>query len=168
MKFRKKPVVIEAQQFTGENAEEIFAWMALTSGASAGVRTETGALLIETLEGDMRADINDWIIRGVKGEFYPCKPDIFTLTYEAAGTEPEPQLHDHNILTCKTCESVDQYAQEQYRGYEEKIARVKELVDEQAADEGLWSFPVGRSQTISEAHLQQELRRLHAAIEEGL
>ena len=80
MKFRKKPVVIEAVQFTGDN------WMAMGEfiGSKASLAKEWGEniLLIETLEGTMKAQQGDWIIKGVKGEFYPCKPDIFELTYE--------------------------------------------------------------------------------------
>lgn len=78
MKFRKKPVVIEAIQWTGQNEGELANFMrqpAVSQGKG---------LLIDTLEGEMRADPGDWIIRGVKGEFYPCKPDIFAATYEPA------------------------------------------------------------------------------------
>lgn len=77
--YRKKPVVIEARQFTGKNGMDLLAW-------SKGVELEedfTGDYIeIKTLEGTMRADKNDWIIKGVKGEFYPCKPDIFEATYD--------------------------------------------------------------------------------------
>ena len=77
MKFRKKPVVIEAVQFTGtkENYAEILRFC-----PHAGILPS--CLLIKTLEGTHKANVNDWIIKGVKGEFYPCKPDIFELTYE--------------------------------------------------------------------------------------
>jgi hypothetical protein len=82
MKFRKKPVVVEAMQWdatvpTGERLRE---W------SDHRVRHHGGSIcFIETLEGTMEARPGDWIIRGVKGEFYPCKPDIFEATYE-----PEP------------------------------------------------------------------------------
>lgn len=80
-KFRKKPVVIEAVQFDGENLDEVIAF---TEGEA---RWEPmGELVIPTLEGDHRADFDDWIIKGVAGEFYPCKPEIFAATYEAART----------------------------------------------------------------------------------
>lgn len=89
MKFRKKPVVIEAAQFAGgpDSAVEAIAFAALPETAyivieSGGVRREH--ILIQTLEGFMEAQPGDWIIKGVKGEFYPCKPDIFAATYEAA------------------------------------------------------------------------------------
>ena len=80
-KYRKKPVVIEAVQWTGENLDKIkkFCPSIVYHGI---VGEENGCLLVETLEGGMRASIFDWIIKGVKGEFYPCKPDIFDATYE--------------------------------------------------------------------------------------
>jgi hypothetical protein len=78
-RYRKKPVEIEAARVTYDNAEEIADWCgAKVHGTSAG----RPLLLIDTLEGVMRGDEGDWIIRGVKGEFYPCKPDIFAATYE--------------------------------------------------------------------------------------
>ena len=89
MQFRKKPVVIEAVQWDGMNADAV---LGFTLGR-ASVRDESfqrdrpRVLVIETLEGDMRAEPGDWIIRGVKGEFYPCKPDIFAATYEAVDAE---------------------------------------------------------------------------------
>lgn len=79
--YRKRPVVIEALQFDGttESAERIVAW---TLGVAGFADKQ---LHIRTLEGDMRADVGDYIIKGVQGEFYPCKPDIFAATYEAVG-----------------------------------------------------------------------------------
>lgn len=77
-KFRKKPVGIEAVQFNGENHNEVIAF---TNG-NAMQRKGMQHLVIPTLEGEMRADKGDWIIKGVQGEFYPCKPDIFEKTYE--------------------------------------------------------------------------------------
>lgn len=78
--YRKKPVVIEAIQFSGNFCEiEDFV------GGDAEFRD--GELIVATLEGPLRASPMDWIIKGIKGEFYPCKPDIFAATYEpvAAG-----------------------------------------------------------------------------------
>ena len=81
-KFRKKPVVIEAVQVTNStfdaphpNAEHI---------AGLQYNPVLRCVHIKTLEGEMRADMGDWIITGVKGEHYPCKPDIFEATYEPA------------------------------------------------------------------------------------
>lgn len=80
-KYRKKPVVIEAIQYTGDNATEIANW---TKQLSSERYIEDGGdyLLIQTLEGTMKAIPGDFIIKGIKNEFYPCKPDIFEQTYE--------------------------------------------------------------------------------------
>jgi hypothetical protein len=77
-KFRKLPVIIEAIQLTLLNTEEIESFV----GGDLG-RNKEGEIVIATLEGAMRCSIFDYIIKGVKGEFYPCKPDIFEATYEA-------------------------------------------------------------------------------------
>jgi len=82
MKFRKKPVEIEAVQWTGENIEEMTEHLEGAVVGNLGFIVEDAPITITTLEGDHRADIGDWIIKGVKGEFYPCKPDIFEQTYE--------------------------------------------------------------------------------------
>jgi hypothetical protein len=84
-KFRKKPVVIDAVQFDGTpgGAVALFEQMDVPGAKFVPAPDlQTGHLNIPTLEGVMRADAGDWIIRGVKGEFYPCKPDIFTATYD--------------------------------------------------------------------------------------
>lgn len=78
-KFRKKPVAIEAVQWTGDNKDAIDAFVGHELDQSMGSKS----LIIETLEGDHRAAPGDFIIKGVQGEFYPCKPDIFAATYEA-------------------------------------------------------------------------------------
>lgn len=81
MKFRKKPVVIEAEQFTEENKDRAFNFVRCTCSAEFDV-VGNPIMKIDTLEGAMIATLGDWIIKGVKGEFYPCKPDIFEDTYE--------------------------------------------------------------------------------------
>jgi hypothetical protein len=87
-KFRKKPVVIDAVQFTGQNLDEVMDFMVpavpmIRSALSDSDEDDNiQSLGINTLEGTMTADINDWIIRGVKGEYYPCKPDVFAATYD--------------------------------------------------------------------------------------
>ena len=79
MKFRKKPVVIDAIQYRQSEAPSELA----NDVIEGNVRyCEDGTALIRTLEGEMIARPGDWIIRGVKGELYPCKPDIFAATYE--------------------------------------------------------------------------------------
>lgn len=77
-KFRKKPIVIEAIKWTGSNIEELTAF---TFGF-VSLQREGFYLIIPTLEGDHKANPGDWIIKGVKGEFYPCKPDIFIAIYD--------------------------------------------------------------------------------------
>jgi hypothetical protein len=80
MKFyRKKPVVIQAVQWTGENNIEVLNFCSNCYITSSG---KTKDFIISTLEGDMSASIGDYIIKGVKGEYYPCKEDIFHMTYE--------------------------------------------------------------------------------------
>jgi preprotein translocase subunit Sss1 len=87
--YRKKPVVIEAVQWTGSNLKEVINFSGLHDSAKKWTWEEyeevvkNEGLKIFTLEGKMNADVNDWIIKGVKGEFYPCKPEIFEDTYEA-------------------------------------------------------------------------------------
>ena len=88
MKYRKKPVIIEAFWWTGGSDQpEDPAWIvdALKSGRVV-IRKDDPyyglCMYISTLEGDMVARVGDWIINGVKGELYPCKPDIFAATYE--------------------------------------------------------------------------------------
>ena len=78
MKYRKKPVIIEAVQWTGENIKEIGHF---TRG-KAHYNVWLDTIEIKTLEGTMIANVDDYIIKGVKDEFYPCKPDVFEQTYE--------------------------------------------------------------------------------------
>lgn len=78
-KYRKKPVEIQAVQWNGENIKEV-----LDFSKDAYLGKDDCTLFVETLEGDMKASIGDYIIKGVNGEFYPCKPDIFEKTYEKA------------------------------------------------------------------------------------
>lgn len=103
-RYRKKPVVIDAMQWNGGPgaASEVIDWILATGERSARWHEEVEAhpeawhgstflpatpatpehIAIDTLEGTMRADVGDFIIRGVQGEHYPCKPDIFAATYE--------------------------------------------------------------------------------------
>lgn len=96
-RYRKKPVEIDAVQWDGtaEGATSIIDWI-LSSGHTATFacsdpdrcaatdRDAPHTIQVHTLEGAMTATLGDWIVRGVKGEFYPCRDDIFTATYEAA------------------------------------------------------------------------------------
>jgi len=80
-KFRKKPVVIEAEQFTDKNKDRCLNFVRCNCYPDFDDKGNP-TLTIQTLEGDMLCSIGDWIIKGVNGEFYPCKPDIFKKTYE--------------------------------------------------------------------------------------
>lgn len=84
MKYRKKPIVIEAVQWTGENAEEV---VKLSNGSRElefcdDFIEDKPEVKIKTLEGIMTANKGDWIIKGISNEFYPCRNDIFEKTYE--------------------------------------------------------------------------------------
>ena len=77
LKYRKNPVEIEAVQWNGTNKLEILEFLDGANGEFKG-----SGLFIYTLEGTMRASVQDYIVKGVSGEFYPCKPEIFDMTYE--------------------------------------------------------------------------------------
>lgn len=100
MKYRKKPVIVEAKKFpdNGPDQFEVVQWVRSLNGkihlydgnTVSGVKTSTDAnwrwncAFIETLEGSMSVKVGDYIIKGVAGEFYPCHPEIFEMTYEKA------------------------------------------------------------------------------------
>ena len=93
MKFRKKPIVIEAWQYRGGDIPLSAPHFILRAAHNAySPEGKVDSLSIDTLEGRMRADPGDWIIQGVKGEVYPCKPDIFAATYE-----PSEISEDKNV-----------------------------------------------------------------------
>ena len=110
-KYRKRPVVIEAVQYNNLNKSEIESFVGkelkqeLESETAyvAGKGRPIFSLTIETLEGNHKAMPNDYIIKGVKGEFYPCKPDIFEQTYEVL-QEPE-ELKDFKVQ-CDACGKI--------------------------------------------------------------
>jgi len=96
MFYKKKPIIIEALQWTGNNHREMFEF--LDNSTNESIKTDRknfyidhskvkGGLIIKTLEGGHIATINDFIIKGIKGEFYPCKSDIFNETYEEVKEE---------------------------------------------------------------------------------
>lgn len=105
--FRKKPVVIEAFNMDASKQDpEKLIWSDVCDWADrngANIECwgfEDDHVIIPTLEGMMRAGAGDWIIKGVQGEFYPCKPDIFSQTYEAVGTpERGVQYGNNNTQT---------------------------------------------------------------------
>lgn len=130
--FRKRPVVIQAWQATGTREMiRIVKWIESHEG-SAAYRTPVNfgpAIDILTLEGTMECSKDDWVIRGVQGEFYPCKPDIFDTTYEPVQRAGSPLA----VLR----EQIRHLGPHRGAVAEEALAQVDALV--QAADElGLW------------------------------
>jgi len=86
MKYRKKPIVIEAYKYQAElGNNRLMNWLSQQGANIKDWIFRDGEITIPTLEGNMKAIDGDFIICGVKGEFYPCKPDIFEATYEVAG-----------------------------------------------------------------------------------
>ncbi|MEL6968619.1 MAG: hypothetical protein AAFZ63_25645 [Bacteroidota bacterium] len=90
--YRKKPVVIQALEFTGQNHKEVKSFISPGVEVKFSVESDTAwqvgegkpltSAIIPTLEGDMKASPGDYIIKGLNGEFYPCKPDVFEKTYD--------------------------------------------------------------------------------------
>ncbi len=113
--FRKKPVEIQAMQFTTNNEpsgspvmDAIVNWCNTIPDRPelADIASHDGTcIFIETLEGRMCANVGDWIIRGVKGEFYPCKPDIFAATYDTS--EPARGIDLELIEHCHDDKALD-------------------------------------------------------------
>lgn len=145
--FRKKPVVIEAEQFTEERAFECldeskaFAFGLHVSGSwhSATKKLHRASISIRTTEGTMRADIGDWIICGVNGELYPCKPDVFEKSYDPV----QPQVTDPKDLGLKAV----------HREPKGDSARVEQLTRER--DAALVKWQAANSRAIA-AELRSE------------
>ena len=127
-KYIKKSVEIEAIQWNGNNLEEIMKF--LNSELSYGKNTDyvtqkfsyyktTNNLYINTLEGNMKTNIGDYIIKGVKGEYYPCKPDIFELTYEKVYTLEEVKKEWETLGYTEITHSKDKQSELIFRNYNE-------------------------------------------------
>lgn len=125
-RYRKRPVVVDAMQWTGLNLEEVkeFVGEALTydildTAWEVGKGRPHVFMKIKTLEGDMEVSEKDFIIKGVNGEFYPCKPDIFQKTYMPESTEDKPigrlidaDKYKHGLECAVTCTLHDERSQE--------------------------------------------------------
>lgn len=115
MQYRKKPVVVSAIQYDGkwDTVQQMIKTLGMEPPVTWHMRGRP-YMEISTLEGVMKANVGDWIIRGIKGECYPCKPDIFECTYEKVGKElprnacrivPEKECND-----CGRCDLIrDEY-----------------------------------------------------------
>jgi hypothetical protein len=117
-RFRKRPVVIEAVQWTGNNLAEVLGftgkhpswgqWFSSFEEYEARVRDDGGLFKIMTMEGTMSAGPGDWIIRGVQGEHYPCKPEIFDATYEAEAlaTRADAPRYGHDAKALEVAQRI--------------------------------------------------------------
>src|ERR1051326_9106927 len=90
LRVRKKPVEVQAMLYTGTNDADVFGWVNERRQHLVEAHPLGGGLIIPTLEGSMKANPGDYIIRGVKGEFYPCKPDVFAKSYDIVGNLEVP------------------------------------------------------------------------------
>lgn len=147
MKYRKKPVVIEAIQWNGINLTEIKEFVGndldciiLDDAWKVGHGIPHVIMHIHTLEGDMKASRNDYIIKGVNGEFYPCKPDIFEKTYEISSDtvnysniyEKAINTYGENAQSDMVIEEMSELIKEickKKRGKDNHDAIVEEIVD---------------------------------------
>lgn len=140
--YRKRPVVIQAVQFEGGpgGALRVFDVFDIPGATfSPGVDLNTGELNIPTLEGEMRASAGDWIIRGVRGEYYPCKPDIFEATYELVDPPADaiveaPSIFPKSIAQMAYERMVDQFddAEVKFDSWEEMNPLVRKVFEERA------------------------------------
>jgi hypothetical protein len=139
MKFRKRPVTVEV--WRNEPMSAMPEWV-----AEKMVRVEGGAISLFTLEGTMRADVGDWVVRGVKGEVYPVKPDIFEKTYEPGEPEvPQPipadappkrrYLVEIANAAIERCAQVAQAGA--FRTTQELAAAIRKLKDEPQIDRNI-------------------------------
>lgn len=117
-KYRKKPVVVSAIQFDGYNWRECGDFMSGRAMAYPDWIKEYDRLDIETLEGTMRCEIGDYIIKGVNGEFYPCKPDIFEKTYDEVNPTDSP------VSLSESIDEIDRLT-ERLNRLTDKIRRLK-------------------------------------------
>ena len=113
-KFVKKPVVIEAIQYDGANITEVESFVGAKL-PSVWLSVEDTQLVIPTLEGDMKVSKGDYVIKGIKGEFYPCKPDVFKSTYNVVEdnngilSEGEKRVRTNfNVSAAKTVDTAKQ------------------------------------------------------------
>jgi len=94
-RFVKRPVEVEAVQLQLDNRADVAQWC-------GGYIKRNDDFVISTLEGEMTASIGDYVIKGVQGEFYPCKPDIFEATYEEVGGTTPPPVASGGAITSST------------------------------------------------------------------
>ncbi len=121
MKYKTKPCEIEAIEYTGKNGTEILHFMFPDIEDDATSFDET----IKTLEGEMHCSVGDFIIRGLKGEFYPCKPDIFNLKYQPCDTIEQPEQPEQSKDEVK-----EDWIENKMKEFDEKYGRVMVIKNE--------------------------------------
>lgn len=165
MKYRKKPVVIEAFRF-GVDAPDSWWEDAVDEGVARVVTPAPGDgpqyAVIDTLEGTMTASRGDWIIKGVEGELYPCKPEIFAETYEAVTAAIEQEVTTHKGLPVKGYTDQSDYKVErvnQNKVLEETVLRAVDAVEND------WDLYADmRWLSIARTHFEQGFMALNRAI----
>ena len=155
-KFRKKPVVIEAMQWCGNNFQELEEF----GSQRHIISNPDGTLTIKTLEGNHTAQKNDWIIRGVQGEVYPCKPDIFEATYE---DDSIPEVRIYTMPTCPWCKKTKEFFKENRIKYEEiNVAGDYESAHEMIEKSGQMGVPV--TEIVREIIVGYDVKKLKKAL----
>ncbi len=169
MKYRKKPVVVEAVLWDGslKAADEIATLMNIPFEELQGLHTVSMAIPIPTLEGLMKASIGDFIIKGIKGEVYPCKPDIFAATYDFVDEEQKTPL-DFNTQSAsnEVFEKIPQAAALTIMRNKDKDGKIRHLAIGVLSDDDMivMTCPLG----IEEAqHFADGLQEIIDAIKEG-
>jgi hypothetical protein len=138
--YTKKPVTVEAIQFTGHNFDDVEKFAGKSLGRVCNNyldgRKNDWSIVIKTLEGDMKASPGDYIIRGINGEYYPCKPDIFVKTYdEGEGNQKEAPKYDL-ITTNQARERVLMMIEKEKKGDLQKYMKYINREIELACDKG--------------------------------
>jgi hypothetical protein len=119
--YTKKPLTIEAIQWTGNNLQEIDDFISF-SATKYGFNLLDESMFIETMEGKMTAQKGDYIIQGVKGEFYPCKPDIFEVTYDEVSYLNNMYYETNPTIICSDCSKIFSLEDQLHIGeYDEKF-----------------------------------------------
>lgn len=121
-KFKKKPVVIDALHWTGDNGSELLEWIAShgenTSGTEVGVEFgDITNVTIKTKEGVMRAPPGHWILRGIAGEYYTCAPEIFSATYESDAAPANPGNEPRGVFVAMCTPACVQMSKKMYMAY---------------------------------------------------
>jgi hypothetical protein len=150
MQYRKKPVLIEAFMYGIEPRPDWFNDKVTSNDiityAGTDMRDSSEYYCeIKTLEGVMRGNCRDYIIKGVQGEIYPCKPDIFEMTYELASTLPQQEISDESWEGCDGCTEQDEimYKNGYVKGYNTAIAELpKEISDEEIEKAANYFYPL--------------------------